>query len=94
VEGTEITTTTSTPDVAGLDTTNEDVPILTLSSAPDGDQTTPTTVTASSDDSSRAVGGGPSLPVTGADALKLTATALLLLALGWTLRLGFAQRTQ
>jgi hypothetical protein len=72
----------------------EDVPILTLSGLPGGDPTTPTPAATSSDDTSRDAGSEPTLPVTGADALKLTATALLLLSLGWTLRLGFARRTQ
>ena len=96
VAGAEVTTTTS-PEVGGTGASNDDVPILSLSGGPGGDptqngQTTPTTASTSSDDSSRAVGGAPSLPVTGAQLLELTATALLLLALGWTLRIGFAQR--
>ncbi|MEY2477878.1 MAG: hypothetical protein QOG87_3193 [Actinomycetota bacterium] len=100
VAGAGVTTTTAPPDVAGAETDDDDgPPILSLSGAPAGDPapngaTTPTTVATSSDDSSRAIGGGPTLPVTGADALALTATALLLLSLGWTLRLGFVRRAQ
>jgi hypothetical protein len=90
-------TTTTEPEVGGAGVGNDDVPILSLSGLPGGDPAqngAPITGTASSDDSSRAVGGEPSLPVTGADALKLTATALLLLSLGYTLRIGFARRAR
>ena len=95
VAGTEVTTTT-TPEVGGTTASNEDVPILSLSGGPGGDpvpngQATPTGST-SSDDAGRAKGSAPTLPVTGAALLQLTATALLLLSLGWTLRLGFARR--
>ena len=96
VSGAEVTTTT-TPDVGGTTASNDDVPILSLSGVPGGDptqngQTTPTTASTSSDDSGRSVGGSPSLPVTGAQLLELTALALLLLSLGLTLRIGFARR--
>jgi hypothetical protein len=95
-------TTTTTVEVGGeaVTPTSTTVPSVAaqsadpvvLSGVPGGDApVSPAAPTASSDDTSRNVGGGPSLPVTGTQALALTALALLLLSFGATLRYGFGR---
>jgi hypothetical protein len=86
-------TSTTTSDVAAAATAKGEAPVV-LSGVPgsDGVPVTPSAPDASSGSTGRDVGGLPSLPVTGAQALNLTATALLLLSLGATLRLGFGRR--